>query len=319
MLDDRKSQTGAADLLGMALVHAVEALENAFLIRLRDADSGIGDRKDCLLPRACDLHRHGAVFLIIFDRIVTEVIEHLLDNHRNAVHRRGIALERHRDMLALRRRGQLLLDIACNIIEIERQNLFREALVIEARKPDDILDQRDHTRGFITDALGKSADILLFDHTGLHHIGNAVDRSQRRFQLMRDIRCKFAAECVALFALGHIQQNQHRTGQTVIAHNRICDELHRGIIHCNRCRAANAVKRLPDQRAEGLRIAEIIDREIILAGILLPKQLQCRMVIGEHPARCTDKQQTFLHIIRQHLELFLLTGQLVHLCVNLRL
>ena len=136
---------------------------------------------------------------------------------------------------------------------------------------------------------------------------------------MRDIRCKFAAECVALFALGHIQQNQHRTGQTVIAHNRICDELHRGIIHCNGCCAADAVKRLPDQRAEGLCIAEIIDREIILAGILLPEELQCRMVIGEHPARCTDKQQTFLHIIRQHLELFLLTGQLVHLCVDLRL
>ena len=269
MLDDRQTEAGAADLLGMALVYAVEALEDAFLIRLRDADTGIGDRKDRLLTGAAHLHTDFAVFLIILNRIVAEIIEHFLNDHRNAVHRCRIALKRHGDMLALRSGGKLLLDIARNLIEIKRQDFFGKAFVIKARQPDDILDQRDHACGFIADALCKSADILFLDHAGFHHIGNAVDRGQRRFQLMRNIRCKFPAECIALLTLSHIEQHQYRAGQAVLPHNRICNQLHSSIINRDSRRAADAVERLLDKAAERLCLAEIIDREIILAGILL--------------------------------------------------
>ena len=43
------------------------------------------------------------------------------------------------------------------------------------------------------------------------------------------------------------------------------------------------------------------------------------MIIGEHSSGSAHQQQSLLHIIRQDLELLLLTGQLIHLRVDLRL
>ena len=43
------------------------------------------------------------------------------------------------------------------------------------------------------------------------------------------------------------------------------------------------------------------------------------MIVRQHSARRTDEQQTFLHIVRQNPELFLLTVQFIHLRGNLRL
>ena len=187
MLDDRKAETRSADLLGMALVYAVEALEDPLLIRLRDADAGIRNREDRLLIGAGHLHFDGAVVIVIFDRVVAEIKEHFLDNDRNALHRCAVTLQLHRDAACICGGAELLQNGIRNLIEIERENLLGKALVIEPRKPDDILDQRDHAGGFVTDAPCKAADVLLLDHAGFHHIRNAVDRGQRCFQLMRDI------------------------------------------------------------------------------------------------------------------------------------
>ena len=86
-----------------------------------------------------------------------------------------------------------------------------------------------------------------------------------------------------------------------------------------RCRAADAVQRLPDEPAEDLALAEIVHRKIIVGEPLLAEQLERGAVIGQHPARRADEQQTLLHIVGQHLQLFLLAGQLIHLRVDLRL
>src|SRR5437773_11731857 len=46
MFSDRQSQAGAADFARARHVNAVEALEDAGLIRPRDANAGVGNRKD---------------------------------------------------------------------------------------------------------------------------------------------------------------------------------------------------------------------------------------------------------------------------------
>ena len=48
--DDGKAETRAADLLGVALVDTVEALEDAALVGIRDADAGIHDGERDGLP-----------------------------------------------------------------------------------------------------------------------------------------------------------------------------------------------------------------------------------------------------------------------------
>ena len=45
MFGDGESQAGAADFAGTRNINAVEALEDAGLVRPRDADAGVGNRK----------------------------------------------------------------------------------------------------------------------------------------------------------------------------------------------------------------------------------------------------------------------------------
>ena len=130
VLDDRKAETRSADLLGMALVYAVEALEDPLLIRLRDADAGIRNRENRLLIGAGHLHFDGAVVIVIFDCVVAEIKEHFLDNDRNALHRCAVTLQLHRDAACICGGAELLQNGIRNLIEIERENLLGKALVI---------------------------------------------------------------------------------------------------------------------------------------------------------------------------------------------
>src|SRR5260370_21134126 len=45
MLGDGERQPGAADFAGTRNIHAVKAFEDAGLVRPRDADAGVGNRK----------------------------------------------------------------------------------------------------------------------------------------------------------------------------------------------------------------------------------------------------------------------------------
>ena len=319
MLDDRQAESRAADLLGVALVHAVETFKNTLAVCLRNADAGIRDREDRLLLGAADLHMYRALLHIIFDRVVTEIVEHFLHNDRHALHRGGFALQRDRDLPCFGSGAQLLQYIFRDLVEIKREHLLGEALVIQAGQTDNILDQCDHACGLVADAQGKPADVLFLDHAAFHHVGNAVDRSQRGFQLMGDVCGEFPPQGIALFTLGDVQQHHDRAGHAVFPCDRVCDQLHGGILDRQDGRGSRACERLSDHAPERLCIAEIEYRENLLTDFaLFAEQLQCRMVMRKHSARRTDQQQALLHIVGQNAKLLLLTGQLVHLRVDLR-
>ena len=52
--DGDLAEAGAADLLGVALVDAVEPLKDARLVRVRNADAGIGDCQNDVLAAFMD-------------------------------------------------------------------------------------------------------------------------------------------------------------------------------------------------------------------------------------------------------------------------
>ena len=77
VLDDGQAQSGTAGGLGVALVHAVEALEDAALVLRRDTDTGIGHRDHGV--GAVTAHGDGdaAAVLIVLDGVVAEVEDRL--------------------------------------------------------------------------------------------------------------------------------------------------------------------------------------------------------------------------------------------------
>lgn len=79
MLDDRKTKACAPDLSGVALVDAVEPLEDALLFLTGDAYACVFYADAGLPFFSPDAHEDFAVFPVVFDGIVTEVKEHLLD------------------------------------------------------------------------------------------------------------------------------------------------------------------------------------------------------------------------------------------------
>ena len=78
VLDNGEAKTSAANLLGVALIDAVEALKHAALVSVGNADAGIHDgkrgRRSILPDRNSDIAARN----VILDRVVAEVLDHFL-------------------------------------------------------------------------------------------------------------------------------------------------------------------------------------------------------------------------------------------------
>ena len=70
VLDDGQAEPRAADGLGMAFIHAVEALENAALVRVGDAYAGVGDGEDGLGGALSDIDADAAAVYVVFDGVI---------------------------------------------------------------------------------------------------------------------------------------------------------------------------------------------------------------------------------------------------------
>ena len=96
----------------MALVHAVEALEDAALVLRRDADARVGHGNERLAVPLADTYLHAAAFDIVLDGIVAEVVYDLVQQPPHAAGGLAFALDGNRDV-PLRRRG---LEIARRLL-----------------------------------------------------------------------------------------------------------------------------------------------------------------------------------------------------------
>ena len=80
VLDDGQAQARPANLLGVTLVHPVEALKDAALVGIGDADARVRHPQLHMAPLPPDVHPDAAAGLVVFDGVVAEVIDHLIEN-----------------------------------------------------------------------------------------------------------------------------------------------------------------------------------------------------------------------------------------------
>src|SRR5262245_3447881 len=73
VLDDRQAEPGPARLARAGAIDAVEALEDAWQVAVRDAEAGVRDREDDLAVRAGELDVHLPTRPGVADRVVHEV------------------------------------------------------------------------------------------------------------------------------------------------------------------------------------------------------------------------------------------------------
>ena len=219
MLDNGQAEAGAAGHLAVALVHAVKALEHALLIRGRNADAVIGHAHKGRAVLRTGFKQHAAIRLVIGDRVVRKVEDHLLECAALARHCHRFARDAERNLVLDRLVLQPVTHCAAQGIQLDRLKRGRVAAFVQLGQTDDVLDQRQQPARLGADFARKRRDVLGPHNAVFHDLGIAHDAGQRRFKLVRDVGGELLPLAFRLVALGDIHHKQHRS----VALSVLCD------------------------------------------------------------------------------------------------
>ena len=86
MLDDGKSQPGAAHFLGAAFIYPIKTLKNAVATFLRDADTCIGNNNTVIIGVAHHLNLDTTAGMIVLDGVIAEIKDHTVKHRRDTIH-----------------------------------------------------------------------------------------------------------------------------------------------------------------------------------------------------------------------------------------
>ena len=311
VLDDRQAETGAAGHFAVALVHAVEALENTLLVGRGDADAGIRDADEggAVAVRA-GFDRHAAVRAVIREGVVRKVEHHLLE--RSALTGNGRVFARAFDLqtqtvgLAL----QTAADRAAERLKLDRLERDLLAAGVELRETDDVLDEREQTLRLGADLPGEGNDVGRLCDTCLDDLGVAHDARQRRFQLVRNVCGELLPLLFGLLALGDVNDEQHGGVACAVLSDRAGRERPDTAVFLHSRVRASAAERLLDRFDIGRVAAQ---RQIIAGGLILRKQLMDDIVREQNVAGGGEQHQTLVHACGDVVEFGLTAAQLIHL------
>ena len=264
VLDDRQSETRAAGRLGVALIHAVEALEHAALMLRRDADAGIGDGDAAAVGIGGDRHVHAPAVAVILDGVVAEVIDDLVDQAANAGNDGRLARDADRD--AARGRGvvQILRRLLRHGEQVDRFRRHGGALV-ELGQADDVVDERDEARGLGVNVADEARQIVGLDHAVFNQLGAADDALQRRFEFVRDICRELPAIALCELLLRDVEGQNDRAEQLPVGRDAADVEL----IHAARTLGAHLTVAVRDGGLNGgADLVAALDGEKVTAHAL---------------------------------------------------
>ena len=238
-------------------VAALEFLENAFLIRGRDADPGIGHGKDQFVAVAARLQPDRAAGRGEFDGVRDQIEQRLLQPPLVGLDRADIARAA---------QGQGQIPVAGTLpgqrhhrlqhrADIDRTGLERHVAGLDRRQVEDVVDQRHQAMRAVENAaavfelpLGQRAEILV-----RQDLGEADDRVERGAQLVGDVGDELALEAAGGFQrvvpLAQDALDPRRVGDVEAGHQDIAvGQWHRRQLHD---RAVAAVKRPAGRRLGG--------------------------------------------------------------------
>lgn len=218
MFDDGQAQARTTGGAGAGRVHAVEALEDALPVLLRDADALVGHgyldevpagRGDAAARDADPGPGRGVV-----DRVLDEVAEgggELAAVSPHVQVRR--AARGHRDLLGGRGVAGAVDGLGHQLVDPDRLGILQRVVVLHPGQVDELLDQIGQPVGLDLHPAREAGDrlgVVRGVHDGL---GEQGERADRRLQLMADVGDEVAPDHLDAPGLGQVlDQQQHEAG-----------------------------------------------------------------------------------------------------------
>lgn len=153
---------------------------------------------------------HFPALAVVDDGVIRQIEQDFIQDAFDAVDdaRRTGEGQRHVRFLGLI--GQLFDDAAADLGKLHRLKPARQLVFVQPRELDDVLDERQQPRGLQSDFSCKFGDVLGPRDSVADDFRIAHDRGQRRFQLVRHIGGKLLAKLLGAFAVGDVDDEQHR-------------------------------------------------------------------------------------------------------------
>ena len=211
MLYNGKTQSRSSGGFGTALVHPVKPLKHSLLRIRRDSDSRVlHPQFHALLCVAC-AHYDASVFVVVTDRVITQVVKKLLHHLSVRLNLTGFPLKRQSNMVLLRRNLQHVHTGLCGKIQADvlLRRLF--LLTVQLGQSDDIVDKGQQSVRIFVNTSGKPPHILIGRHSRFDQLRITRNGGKRRFQLMGHICGKLLSDQgifhnVLMLRLNHVDK-----------------------------------------------------------------------------------------------------------------
>ncbi len=232
MLNDRQTEAGAPELAGAGLIHAVKTLEHPLQVLRFDPDASVGNRKKDTAIRNRRSRRRILVVRIsrieppnnryrtalgrILDRIVDEIIEYLAEtlavgaNAAGGIRWNAIGVCMKCNAFRFGRATLAFQTSAGDFRHVDRRYFEGLNVRLDASQHQHVDDQMMQPVGLFFDAAQKA--LCNFGISAvLERFGISLDRAERRFEFVRDVRHKIAADRFEAAELRRIVKHEHHT------------------------------------------------------------------------------------------------------------
>ena len=143
MLHNGKSKSRTSRFTGMTLIYTIEPFKDPLLIFLCNSDSGICHRYHCpSVSSAGNRHFDLTVLAVVLDRIVAEIVDHLIENLPCTFDPAALSSQCHLHLLLLCPYGKMSLDITADLHQIHFLHRDRLVVLVQSGQLDNILDKR---------------------------------------------------------------------------------------------------------------------------------------------------------------------------------
>ena len=216
VLDDGEAEAGAAAGLGAALVHAIEALEDAGLVLRGDADAGVGDGEGNLVRFVLYGNGDTSAGAVIFDGVVREIVDDGGQKLGDAGDLRALAAEGDADIGLFRLGVEGVDGLFGDDVEVARFTLHVRRALVQVGEMDDVLNEARHPVCLVVDAGVKLLSVGVFDQTVHQKLRAPGDGVEGRFQLVGDVGGELPAEGLSLMPLRDVYDQHHSAGDLIL-------------------------------------------------------------------------------------------------------
>src|SRR5213075_2692061 len=214
MFGDGEPQPGAADFARTRHIDAVEALEDAGLVRLWDADAGVGNREGHFGAVRCGADHDLAAGRSVLHRIVEQILQNFGEAAVSGDVRQALwQLDGYTQIFF---GGRALRGFDAALDEngnAHAADLQFQLVRIHFRKFEQIVGEpRETPRVFENDLHEADAILRVVDGAGEQRFCKTLNGGERRFEFVGNVGDEISADALEFAQLGDVMQHDDRTG-----------------------------------------------------------------------------------------------------------